>query len=266
MFFRIILFGLLVTSCVTKKEYKRPNYINFEQVNDSIFVILNNSILAPTFLTIEDLKKNKTVFVDFNSPKEFTILKFHESETDTIAIDKNYRFKLQYGSSYAKPYDTLYNYGLPFLKGKRYKVLQGNNGSYSHRKITSKYAIDFKMNVGEGVCAVRDGLVIQTKSDSNEGGTTKKYMDKANKILVVHKDGTFVQYAHFKQDGVLVKKGDSIKKGQLIGYSGNTGFSSEPHLHFVLYASSKEGLVSVPFILNSVPSQEYKKGNYAKNK
>lgn len=122
------------------------------------------------------------------------------------------------------------------------------------------------MNVEQEVCAIRDGLVIQTKSDSNEGRTSKKYLPKANKIIIYHQDGTFAQYAHFKKDGVFVKKGHFIKKGQVIGYSGNTGFSSEPHLHFVPYNSSKNGLVSIPFILNGIPTKKYKKGKYVLHK
>ncbi|MCH3882488.1 M23 family metallopeptidase [Tenacibaculum sp. K20-16] len=121
------------------------------------------------------------------------------------------------------------------------------------------------MNVGQEVCAIREGLVINVKDHFDKNGTSKKYLNKANLILVYHKDGTFVQYGHFKKDGVLVKIGDTIKKGQLIGYSGNTGMSSEPHLHFTIYKPTKKGLVSIPFILDSISSKKYKKGKYARN-
>lgn len=265
MFFRIFIICVLLFSCTKKTDYIKPSYINFNIKKDSIFVVLKNPVISSSFLKIENLTSKKISYVDFEAPDTVTLLKFHKSEIDTALIDKRYRFQLQYGNSYNKPYDTLYNYNLPFSKGKRYKILQGNNGSFSHRKKTSRYAIDFKMNIGQEVCAIRDGLVIQTKNDYNEGGNSEKYIKKANKIFVYHKDGTYAQYAHFKQNGVLVKVGDSIKKGQLIGYSGNTGFSSEPHLHFVVYKSSKNGLVSIPFILDSIPSKRYKRGKYALN-
>ncbi|WP_277619852.1 M23 family metallopeptidase [Chryseobacterium angstadtii] len=51
----------------------------------------------------------------------------------------------------------------------------------------------------------------------------------------MHPDGTFAQYYHLKQNGVKVNIGDQVKKGDVIGLSGNTGWSKGPHLHFVCY-------------------------------
>lgn len=255
---------LLFVSCAEKQQ--KPSYIAFKLQNDSIFVEVKNPIISTSFLKIDDKIKDESKIYDFIKPDTLTILKFHTSETDTVSILKNFDFTLSYGTSFAKKYDTLYNYGLPFLKGKRYKVLQGQNGSFTHKGATSRYAIDFKMNVGQEICAIREGVVVQTKSDSDEGGSSRKYMKKANIIFIFHKDGTFAQYAHLKKEGVLVKEGDTVKKGQIIGYSGNTGMSTEPHLHFVVYKPTKNGLISIPFILNAIPTERYKKGKYADNK
>lgn len=172
---------------------------------------------------------------------------------------------MMYGNYPLKKYDTTYNYGLPFLKGKHYKILQGQNTRFTHNGLTSKYAIDFKMNVGQTVCAMRDGIVVSVKEDSNKGGKNKKYLNDGNFVMLYHKDGLFSQYVHLKKDGVIVKKGDTVKKGQPIAYSGNTGYSTEPHLHFGVFKPSPKGFISVPYILDSIPTKRYKKGKYALN-
>ncbi|SHM76357.1 M23 family metallopeptidase [Polaribacter sp. KT 15] len=260
MIFRILIIGFLLVSC--SETYKKPNYIKFNLTTDSIFVITKNKNVSPIFIKIVD-KTAKEQFIDIDKKSEKVLLKFNKSVVDTNYVLEHYKFYGYYGISNLKNYDTLYNYQLPFLKGKRYRVLQGNFGSYSHYKITSKYAIDFKMKIGQEVCAIRDAIVVDVKNHFEKNGTSKKYLNKANVVFAMHKDGTYVQYAHFKKNGVLVSKGDSIKKGQIIGYSGNTGFSSEPHLHFTIYKPTKNGLVSIPFILDSIPSSKYKKGKYA---
>ena len=91
----------------------------------------------------------------------------------------------------------------------------------------------------------------------------KKYRNDANFIIIAHKDGTFAQYVHLKKNGVLVSKNDTVKKEQVIDYSGNTGMSTEPHLHFAVYKPTKNGLVSIPYILNFIPTKRYKKGKFA---
>ena len=57
----------------------------------------------------------------------------------------------------------------------------------------------------------------------------------------MHSDGTFGDYAHLKYKGTVVKKGDFVEKDQLIGYSGSTGFSTGPHLHFAVFINRIDG-------------------------
>ena len=106
---------------------------SFEIKKDSINVILKNPDLGNTFLKITNHKTKKEQFLDFKKPDTLTILTFPLSKTDTISIIKNYSFNLYYGPSNLSSYDTLYNYNLPFLKGKRYKVLQGQNTNFTHK-------------------------------------------------------------------------------------------------------------------------------------
>lgn len=127
------------------------------------------------------------------------------------------------------------NYYLPFKKGSSYKVLQGENGLFTHYG-DNAYAIDFDMPQDTEICAIRDGIVIFVKQSSNEGGPYKKeYREKGNCIWIIHDDGTIAIYYHLRQNSSKVKIGDNAKAGDIIGYSGNTGFSTQPHLHLQLF-------------------------------
>jgi murein DD-endopeptidase MepM/ murein hydrolase activator NlpD len=125
-------------------------------------------------------------------------------------------------------------YLLPYAPGIAFRVSQGNHGSFSHTG-PDEYAIDWAMPVGTPVLAARGGLVVKTKDDSNEGGPDRKYLNLANCILIRHDDGTIGMYGHLKQGGSRVKVGDVVQAGNVIGFSGNTGFSQGPHLHFSVF-------------------------------
>jgi murein DD-endopeptidase MepM/ murein hydrolase activator NlpD len=119
-------------------------------------------------------------------------------------------------------------YELPFKPGTSQKIVQGYGGRFSHNH---KAALDFRMPEGTPVYAAREGLIYRYKDDSNEGGPFPCYEKKANFIIIKHDDGTFGCYWHLKEKGVVVKEG-KVAEGQLIGYSGGTGFVLRPHLHF----------------------------------
>ncbi|MBL7701151.1 MAG: M23 family metallopeptidase [Ferruginibacter sp.] len=121
-----------------------------------------------------------------------------------------------------------YVYELPFEKGTSHRVVQGYGGLFSHKNTA---ALDFAMPVGTPVYAAREGIIYAFKHDSDEGGPLSQYKNKANYIIIKHSDGSFGCYWHLKKSGVAAKSG-FVTKGQLIGYSGSTGFVLRPHLHF----------------------------------
>lgn len=122
-----------------------------------------------------------------------------------------------------------YIYDLPFQEGTKHKVVQGYGGMFSHK---NKAALDFTMPEGTPIYAAREGTIYSYKDDSNEGGPFTSE-SKANYIIIKHSDGSFGCYWHLKYNGVAAKKG-LVTKGQLIGYSGRTGFALWPHLHFAV--------------------------------
>jgi len=143
-------------------------------------------------------------------------------------------------------HDDNWIYQLPYKVGKSYRVTQGYHGQFSHTG-PDEYAIDWKMPVGTPVYAARGGIVVKAKDDSGVGGPDRKYEECANVVLIQHSDGTIGIYAHLKKGGCKVKVGDRVNTGDLIALSGNTGFTSGPHLHFSVFKTrTGRERVSIP--------------------
>ena len=97
------------------------------------------------------------------------------------------------------------------------------------------HAIDFMVPSGTPVYAAARGVVVWTKSDSWEGGVSKKYWHSGNRVVIRHSRGEYTAYEHLKHGGVLVKVGQRVKEGQRIGLSGRTGVGFLAHLHFEVF-------------------------------
>lgn len=85
--------------------------------------------------------------------------------------------------------------------------------------------VDFAVPVGTDILAVADGLITK----ANWG---KSYGIQIVQEVGLHSKKQYCIYAHLSE--TLVEVGDKVKKGQVIGKSGNTGNSTGPHLHFEL--------------------------------
>lgn len=138
-------------------------------------------------------------------------------------------FKFYHTGQYKTGHDSSFVYSLPFETGKKVFLVQGYESMFSHK---GSKALDFKVKSGTKIYAARSGIVIGARGDSDKRGLKQENLADGNYIFIQHDDSSVAQYWHFKKDGVLVNTGDMISAGQLIGYSGNTGYSAFPHLHF----------------------------------
>lgn len=149
------------------------------------------------------------------------------------------------GDPSAKPRE--FDYLIP-LPTTALRVDQGFGGGFSHADPQNRYALDFAAPIGTPVTAARGGTVMQVESDFAQAGLSEEgYGGRANFVRILHDDGTMALYAHLQQDGALVRVGQRIRQGEQIGLSGNTGFTSGPHLHFAVQVNRGMRLESIPF-------------------
>ncbi|WP_238651896.1 M23 family metallopeptidase [Paenibacillus piscarius] len=140
------------------------------------------------------------------------------------------------------------------LKGEWFVFWGGNDvlSNYHYAHETQRYALDIirtqdassyqgdgKDNedyyaFGEPLYAAADGKVVEVKNDipDNTPGVMNAEAPEGNVVVIDHGNGEHSITAHIKQGSVAVKKGEHVKQGELIGHLGNSGNSSEAHLHF----------------------------------
>ena len=164
------------------------------------------------------------------------------------------RLRARFGDPRVRP--SAYVYGLPYPHGLTFEVLQGFHGAFSHRG-SNEYAVDFNCPVATPVVAARPGLVVAINARAQGSGTSPEFLDdrRANFVIVEHDDGTLGEYMHLSPSGVEVNPGQRVKRGQELALSGNTGFSSTPHLHFQVMTAADDGIAkrSFPFVLAVAP-------------
>jgi murein DD-endopeptidase MepM/ murein hydrolase activator NlpD len=137
-------------------------------------------------------------------------------------------------------------YRAPFALVQSFTVSQAPPDTVTHRDPSSRNAVDIEMPVGTAVHAAREGLVINVAHRHFRGGLAAVNVDEANFVQILHDDGTTAIYAHLQMDSVRVRPGQQVQRGQYIANSGNTGFSSGPHLHFVVVRNAGLRAESVP--------------------
>ncbi|WP_253735707.1 M23 family metallopeptidase [Paenibacillus sp. FJAT-26967] len=108
------------------------------------------------------------------------------------------------------------------------RMKDGSSYSGDGAKLESYYAF------GQEVLAPAPGTIVKMENGKpdNEIGQTDAENPAGNHVVIDHGNGEFSYLAHFKQDSILVKPGDRVKSGQKLGLVGNSGNTSEPHIHY----------------------------------
>jgi len=189
----------------------------------------------------------------------------------------------------ADNYDCEVDYILPFEGA--WTILNGGASkklSHSWPFINQRYAYDFVIMDDKGqtfegdnkdvqsyfcyeqnIIAPADGTVIKISNKHRNSKTTGKRArcdtsdPRGNFVIIQHAEKEFSLLAHLIPGSVTVKAGDEVKQGDVIGQCGNSGNTSEPHLHFQLQ-SSKSFLTGAGLPISFVDINARRKPNYRK--
>lgn len=131
---------------------------------------------------------------------------------------------------------------------------QSSGGHLTHFAHPSTFhAVDFRCDVGTPVLALFSGRVLEVRQQSCVTGPHASNLFSWNSILLQRvnegqEEGTelFAEYVHIHHEGVAVKEGQLVQRGQLLCLSGEAGFCPEPHLHLQVTRSRDVAAPSVP--------------------
>lgn len=159
-----------------------------------------------------------------------------------------YRFNYLAGRPGAQHRPTV-AYRVPFAISTDYRVTQAYPELATHRTPDSYHAVDIAMPIGTDIFAAREGIVFDVASGNFRGGLDpERDGPAANVVRIMHEDGTYAIYAHLNTNSIRVKPGEYVQRGQYIADSGNTGFSSGPHLHFAVVRNIGMQTEALPII------------------
>jgi murein DD-endopeptidase MepM/ murein hydrolase activator NlpD len=226
--------------------------VSEQQTADGLRLIAENSYFCPVQISYQ-LQSMENVAA--NTAEQGLTVVPARSQAELITLSRGdvtmpmqfeYQFQVIPGNPEAN-HEPESLYRLPYASAESFNVSQAYPDQITHADPSSQHAIDFEMPIGTGVYAARSGIVIEVASDFFQSGTDLTVDGpRANVVRVYHDDGTMSLYAHLNWNSIRVVPGQRLQRGEYLADSGNTGFSTGPHLHFAVQRNSGGFIVSVP--------------------
>ncbi len=248
--------GAAVEVRTLNTQSRKPAFtVTHQVVGNKLHLVAQNSFFAPMEVALFFDRVRGVGYPDPDHDLRWVVLPRSEKRLlslpllgDVDAPSVSFRFSYLPGNP-AATHRARDGYRAPFSAGSNYPITQAFPDQATHESPDSLYAIDIAMPVGTDVLAARGGVVFDVAGNNFKGGVSRaEYAHAANFVRILHDDGTFAVYAHLNWNSIRVRPGDRVVAGQYIADSGNTGFSSGPHLHFAVQRNTGMNIESVPVI------------------
>ena len=207
--------------CVTSEETLTGR--SYHATNDEpvpVTVVL-------TFETLDNLRRPEGGRVERVIPPESTVL-IRLGRIGRGPTSAELSISIDLGASSTQADDHVYS--VPFGGTVPRQLIQGFDGDETHTG-SMRYSLDIAMPPKTPVLAAREGVVLYIHDGFTEGRADQAFLERANLVVVAHRDGSMASYGHLAP-GIEVEVGDTVTVGELLGWSGQTGFAGQPHLHF----------------------------------
>ena len=185
----------------------------------------------------------------FNYNEE-TIQKLNEIDLDLVTIEQQLKLQEQSSNLIQKAvvdHNENLRY-IPIIRPTEGVLLSGF-GIRIHPILKYKkfhYGLDFRADIGQPIYAPADGIVsVATKRGSY-----------GNLLILKHGKTYETRYAHLSGFPENIQPGVVVKRGQLVGYCGNSGLSEGPHLHYEIL-KNKEYVDPLEYIFANISLEEY---------
>jgi hypothetical protein len=212
-----------------------------------------NDFFAPVELRLEIVTISGLTFPSADQPMTWVLPPRSSTNLFQLETKENgserfleYGFRYMPGDPHAT-HSSVEPYRAPFAMSSNHQISQAYPEAITHTAPDSYFAVDVEMPIGTDIVAARGGVVFDVASKNFRGGLDPKVDGpSANVVRILHDDGTYAVYAHLNTNTIRVQPGDRVVRGQYIADSGNTGYSSGPHLHFAVVRNVGLRVESVP--------------------
>ncbi|TQS71157.1 M23 family metallopeptidase [Ornithinibacillus gellani] len=141
-------------------------------------------------------------------------------------------------------------------------IMQGDSSYDGNPALNESYYA-----FGKAYLAPADGTVVAVENDVKDNEPVGKMNEddlKGNYVIIDHGNSEYSYLVHFKHQSIQVKPGDQVKRGDLLGQVGNSGHSSEAHIHFHV-ADSPDPMTSKSIRIKFGEKAEMKQGDVVSN-